>query len=238
MGDSGWRSKLVSSEEAMRRVRSGDHIFVGSGCAEPQALAADMDSDEPRRSHRGLILAILGFLVLAGIGSGTFFARDLVMRFVPMTKEIYSMLGLAGEPVGAGLDIRSVASERASEGGIEVLLVRGVIANVSAVERPVPDLRVVLFDGNNRPTQSVIAEPAKKTLPPGGEIGFRVPLRDPSPLARRLEVTFAEPAKAPNQPDDGAAKPPAKEGAKEPAQNPAPAAAPSPPKDDAPKTGG
>jgi hypothetical protein len=82
-----------------------------------------------------------------------------------------------------------------------VLAVRGVIANISPIERPVPNLRVALFDANNRVVQSTDAAPAKTRLPPAGEMGFRVGLRDPSPLARRLEVTFVEGTLSP----DGAA---------------------------------
>jgi hypothetical protein len=65
----------------------------------------------------------------------------------------------------------------------------------------VPRLRVALYDANNRMVQSTEALPAKETLAPGGEIGFRIPLRDPSPLARRLEVTFVEPAPSGAAPD-------------------------------------
>ena len=158
-----------------------------------------MDEAEGRRtSWVGLIAGVVVVVLLLGAGAGLFFGRDHVMRMVPMTKEVYSMLGLGGEAIGAGLDIRSVASERANEGGVEVLAVRGVVANITTIDRPVPNLRVALFDANNRMVQSVNAAPAKAQLPPGGEIGFRVPLRDPSPLARRLEVTFIEAAQSPD----------------------------------------
>lgn len=161
--------------------------------AIPAVIAPDAEEAETRRtSWVGVIAAAAVVVLLIGAGAGLYFGRTFVMSMVPMTKEVYSMLGLGGEALGAGLDIRSVASERTNEGGTEVLAVRGVIANISTVDRPVPNLRVALFDANNRIVQSMNATPAKAQLPPGGEIGFRVPLRDPSPLARRLEVTFIE----------------------------------------------
>ncbi|MEK7244738.1 MAG: DUF3426 domain-containing protein [Pseudomonadota bacterium] len=174
----------------------------------PGALTSDSDdAGSGRKSWVGAIAAAGVVLVLLGGGAGLFFGRDHVMRMVPMTKEIYSMIGLGGEALGAGLDIRSVASERANEGGVEVLAVRGVIANISTLDRPVPHLRVALFDGTNRMVQSVNAAPAKTQLPPGGEIGFRVPLRDPSPLARRLEVTFIDADKSADGAPPGAQAP-------------------------------
>ncbi|MBM3566206.1 MAG: DUF3426 domain-containing protein, partial [Alphaproteobacteria bacterium] len=183
----------------------------------PQVVAPpDTDAGGTRRSRLGLIAALLLLIIVGGAFAGVFFARETVTRLVPKAKEIYSMLGMSGEAVGAGLDIRSVTSERANESGVEVLIVRGVITNVSTVDRPVPGLKVILFDANNRPTQSASAMPAKDALPAGGEIGFRISMRDPSPLARRLEVTFAEaPKDAPATPD-ATKEPPAKEPAPQP----------------------
>jgi hypothetical protein len=173
----------------------------------PGSLAPDMADAETRRPRRtGLIAAAAALVVVLGTGAGLFFARDLVMNMIPMTKSLYAMIGMGGEALGAGLDIRSVASERANEGGVEVLAVRGVIANVSAVDRTVPNLRVALYDANNKMVQSTSANPAKTQLAAGAEIGFRVPLRDPSPLARRLEVTFIEGDKAPAGPPPGEPK--------------------------------
>jgi hypothetical protein len=173
----------------------------------PGALAPDAEAAEPRRrGWAGPIAAAAGVLLLIGAGAGLYFGRDMVMRMVPFTKEVYSMLGLGKEALGAGLDIRSVASERVNEGGVEVLAVRGVVVNISSVERMVPFLRVALFDANNRMVQSTDAPPAKERLAPAGEIGFRIGLRDPSPLARRLEVTFVEGTMSPDGAAPGAPK--------------------------------
>ena len=81
------------------------------------------------------------------------------------------------------------------------------VAGISPIERPVPNLRVALFDANNRVVQSTDAAPAKARLAPAGEMGFRVGLRDPSPLARRLEVTFIEGTLNPDGALPGDAKP-------------------------------
>jgi acyl-CoA hydrolase/RimJ/RimL family protein N-acetyltransferase len=38
--------RIVSAAQAVQRVRSGDHIFIGSGCAEPQGLVRALAENE------------------------------------------------------------------------------------------------------------------------------------------------------------------------------------------------
>jgi acyl-CoA hydrolase len=38
-------ARFVSPEQAIGAVRSGDHVFVGSGCAEPQSLVKALAAD-------------------------------------------------------------------------------------------------------------------------------------------------------------------------------------------------
>ena len=35
-----YKSKITTAEEAMKLVKSGDHIFIGTACAQPQHLVA------------------------------------------------------------------------------------------------------------------------------------------------------------------------------------------------------
>ena len=102
------------------------------------------------------------------------------------------MVGLGGEELGAGLDIRNVKSSREVENGIDVLVVRGTVANIAEEDRMVPMIRVSLFDGEGEEVQHVVTPPLKSRIPPGAKIGFKAKLSQPSALARRLEVTFTE----------------------------------------------
>jgi len=79
--------------------------------------------------------------------------------------------------------------------GVDILIVRGQISNVSKEDRRVPMIQVVLYDGEGEMVQSTVAAPLKNRLPPGTSIGFSAKLPEPSALARRLEVTFSEPKK-------------------------------------------
>ena len=82
---------------------------------------------------------------------------------------------------------------RETDGSIEVLVVRGIVTNVSGDVRPVPLIRVTLFDGDGNEVQHIDTAPMKNQLKAGDEIGFKLRLKEPSALARRLEVTFAKP---------------------------------------------
>jgi hypothetical protein len=189
---------MVDSAAEAPDAKAGETPTDIENLPEPEPIPGALAPDEGaqakggRRGWIGPIAAIVALALFLGAGAGLYFGRAMVMRMAPMTKEIYSLLGLRAEALGAGLDIRSVVSERVNEGGTEVLAVRGVVANISSIERAVPHLRVILYDANNRGIQSADLAPSRERLPENGEMGFRITLRDPSPLARRLEVTFVE----------------------------------------------
>ena len=146
------------------------------------------------KGGKGKIIGIAAAVVIA-LGAGAFFGRSLIIDLWPGATEIYSMVGLGGDELGAGLDIRDVKSSREVEGGVDVLVVRGLVANISEEDRMVPMIRVALYDGAGEEVQHVIAPPLKNRLQPGATIGFSAKLPEPSALARRLEVTFSEPKK-------------------------------------------
>ena len=65
-------------------------------------------------------------------------------------------------------------------------------ARIPDGERPVPMLELRLSDLDGKLVQSANTAPLKKQLTAGDQIGFKIQVEDPSPLARRLEVTFIE----------------------------------------------
>lgn len=42
-----WGHKLVNARQAMQQVKAGDHVFIGTGCAQPQALVRAMVHQAP-----------------------------------------------------------------------------------------------------------------------------------------------------------------------------------------------
>jgi hypothetical protein len=159
----------------------------------PQVLTSqDTEAAPPKKLWVKLVAAGVAGLAIIGTAAGLFFARASIMAALPWTKSLYDKVGLSGEVLGAGLDIRGVKSDRETEAGIDILIVRGVIANISDKPRDVPLIRVALYDASGKEVQSTIVPPLKPQIEPAGNIGFRARLPDPSPLARRLEVTFTD----------------------------------------------
>ena len=154
-----------------------------------------MVDDDLKKGGKGKVIGIAAAVVVIALGAGVFFGRSFIVDLWPGAADIYSMAGLGSEELGAGLDIRDVKSSREVEAGVDVLIVRGVVANVTEEDRMVPMIRVALYDSAGQEVQHVIAPPLKNRLQPGASIGFSAKLPEPSALARRLEVTFSEPDK-------------------------------------------
>jgi hypothetical protein len=154
-----------------------------------------LDDDDLKKGGKGKIIGIAAVVVLIALGAGAFFGRSFIINLWPGAAEIYSMVSIGGDELGAGLDIRDVKSSREVESGVDVLVVRGVVANITEEDRMVPMIRVALYDGAGEEVQHVLATPLKNRLQPGTTIGFSAKLSEPSALARRLEVTFSEPDK-------------------------------------------
>lgn len=163
----------------------------------PQVFT-DPDSilEEEERPVSAWLVALAAVLVVAGLLGGLYFARDGVMKMVPASRAIYSLIGLGGEQLGAGLEIRNIDFERPTEGNANVLVVSGLIVNTDQQPRPVPLIRVVLYDAASNPLEDMVLSPTEANLQPGKDLEFRARFADPSPLARRMEVTFTEPPAA------------------------------------------
>ncbi|MBT7942428.1 MAG: DUF3426 domain-containing protein, partial [Alphaproteobacteria bacterium] len=151
-----------------------------------------MTDDDTKKGGKGKIAAIAVVVLFLALGGGAFFARSFIIEMVPQAAGIFEMLNFGGSEIGEGLDIRNVKSLREVESGVDMLIVRGEVSNVSEEERMVPMIRVVLYDGEGEEVQSTIAAPLKNRLPQGTSIGFSAKLPEPSALARRLEVTFTD----------------------------------------------
>ena len=175
----------------------------------PRQLANN--DDVAPKSKKGIVGWIILILVLIGLGAGAFFAKDTLINLWPPIAKVYSMVGLNVPHVGEGLDIKEMPPTREEEDGVDVLVVRAEIVNVSSVDRPLPYLLIELLDPLDRVVQrkkvaliydksAVQTDPSapikQQMLPVGKTLNVETKIRKPNPTATRLQVTFLDPREA------------------------------------------
>ena len=163
------------------------------------AYDEDEDEDEDEEEEEdgsgvsiGLIIGIVFLLLIIGTALGGFFLRDMVQELVPQTKPLYEMIGL-NDPLGTGLDIQDVRSQREQDGIIEVLAVTGNIVNISEKLRVVPLIRISLFNAEHEEVQFINLAPDMAEIPAGEKMNFKGSIMSPASKAKKMEVTFAVP---------------------------------------------
>ena len=117
----------------------------------------------------------------------------MVMDLLPLTKGIYEIIGL-DEKVGAGLNLsKEPKIDYGTDKDKPILVVQGVITNVSEDPRPVPMLKVILRDSNKNDIQSKVSPPLRNELPAGERMRYKITVVEPSPRARSIAVIFVNP---------------------------------------------
>ncbi len=160
----------------------------------PEALKGQSarHGEAPRRNRGAAVLWTLALLLLlGGAGFAAFVFQERLVQMWPALGEHLERVGLRREVVGAGLAFRNANSERIVQGEKEVLIVRGVIANVTEKALDLPSLRLALYD-NETLVQDKVVRPPVDGLDPGETSSFRIVVEQPHPMATRFEVTFVD----------------------------------------------
>lgn len=140
----------------------------------------------------GKVVAVMAAILVGGIVAGAIVAREEIVKQWPDAAGLYEMIGLEAEPIGAGLTINKPNSDRVLENGKDVLVVTAQISNVTDQPRPVPHIRVALFNAGNEEVQAIVVAPVAQQVAPGETLNFTARLVEPAATARRLEVTFVK----------------------------------------------
>ena len=151
----------------------------------------------------GFLWVLLVLLVLGGLGGAGYYFQDVVVDAVPEAGEMLTQIGLRHEKPGAGLELRKAGTpERFVHDNTDVLVVRGIIANVTDRVRPVPTMKLVLMDKNKQPVQEKLSQPPVTALDPQGTASFKIMLERPDPNAVEVVVVFVDSGetKAPSAP--------------------------------------
>ncbi|NIY75628.1 DUF3426 domain-containing protein [Thalassospira sp. HF15] len=176
----------------------------------PQQLIRNNPKPEPKKK-KGIVGWIIFLLLLGGIGAGGYFAKDQIIELWPPIAKVYDMVGLDVPHVGEGLDIRELPPTREEEDGVDVLVVRAEIVNISEEPRALPYLLIELLDPLDRVVQrkkvpliydeSLVSTGAEmpmqeQMLPVNESMQVETKIRRPNPTATRLQVTFLDPREA------------------------------------------
>jgi predicted Zn finger-like uncharacterized protein len=195
---------------------------------EDQSPVPDVFATHHEKSRGGTaaLWVVLVLLVLGGLGGAAYYFQDHIVDLVPEAGDLLTQAGLRNEKPGAGLELRKAGTpERFVLNDVDVLVVRGIIANISDRIRAVPTMKLVLLDKAGQPVQEKLARPPATALDPQGTTSFKILLERPDPSAVEVVVVFVESA-------DAAALPAAKPAAPSPAPAPIvppPASAPTVP---------
>lgn len=160
---------------------------------EPKARTPKAPAPPPKKS-KGIVsalVALLLLLLLVGATTSLYVFRTPLIERIPALTSFYAMLGLNNTVVGFGLVFRDVDSERIVQDDIEVMIVRGIIANTTGQPREVPTLRLALMNVNGVVVQEKEIQPPQFLLNAKTSVPFRMTLDYPDGAASRFEITFS-----------------------------------------------
>jgi predicted Zn finger-like uncharacterized protein len=142
---------------------------------------------KPTVLQRILSLPVL-IVALAAILIGLVQARATVVRHFPQTASLFSMIGM---PVNLrGLIFQDVKSKSEFHDGVMVLVVEGVIVNLTRNTLEVPRLRFSLRSGTGHEVYAWTALPSRPLLGSGDGLAFRTRLASPPSDGRDVIVRF------------------------------------------------
>ena len=169
-------------------------------------ISLDLDDNQPipkslsqphpakRKSNTAGLWALLVIMLLICAGDAGYVYQDRVVEMWPPADGLLLDVGLRHEKPGAGLELRNAGTpERMVYNDVDILIVRGVIANISDRARMVPSMKLMLLDKDKHVVQEKIDQPPITSLEPGGTAGFKIQLQRPDANAIEVNVVFVDP---------------------------------------------
>jgi predicted Zn finger-like uncharacterized protein len=127
-------------------------------------------------------------LVLAGIIAALLNWRTTIVRFLPQTASLFSAVGL---PINLrGLTLEDVRTTVEAHDGVSVLVVEGIVANVTRQPLEVPRLRFAVRNAAGYEVYAWTTLPGDPVLAPGDHAPFRSRLASPPADAQDIIVRF------------------------------------------------
>jgi predicted Zn finger-like uncharacterized protein len=127
---------------------------------------------------------VMGGAVVA-LGLLLFLGRSILLDVWPGMSGFYERIGAETKHVGDGLKIAESSKRLQRIGGIETLVVRGFVSNISDVPQTVPNLKLELYNEKHEVIQDAGAKACAALLDPRGTCEFEVKLELPQVAAAK-----------------------------------------------------
>lgn len=153
-----------------------------AGFGERVSRRAFSKPARPRPKPPRVSLAVgwaLYAVVVIGLASGFYYGRAPLIAMVPEMTRLYDLVGLKEEAFELGLELRDVKSVRRLIDGERVVVIEGMIVNLSDRDRQVPPLRASVTDAEGIELDRWTFEAASAGLPPGGTTRFETVAKNP-----------------------------------------------------------
>ena len=163
---------------------------VDTGERGPRRTASKPPSRARGRREASLAAGwILFLVVVTGLAAGFYFGRAQLVAMVPQMTRLYDLVGLSAESAELGLELRDVKSVRRLVDGDRVVVIEGLVVNVSGQTRRVPPLRASLTDAKGVELDRWTFEAADASLAPGEATEFETVAKNP-PREGNLSIDF------------------------------------------------
>jgi hypothetical protein len=144
----------------------------------------------PKKAANSLFTIPRLIAALAALIAVLVFERYNIVRLMPQTASLYAVVGL---PINLrGLVFEDVKTITEMQDSVPVLVIEGVIRNVTRDNADVPRLRFAMRNSAGADIYSWTAVPDRQSLTPGGVVGFRTRLASPPPESRSAYVRFVQ----------------------------------------------
>ncbi len=146
----------------------------------------------PRREQPRVSLAAgwaLYAVVVIGLASGFYYGRAPLVAMVPEITRLYDLVGLNDEVFELGLELRDVKSVRRLINDERVVVIEGLVVNLSNQNRRVPPLSASVTDADGVELDRWTFQAASASLPPGGTTRFETVAKNP-PREGNLAIDF------------------------------------------------
>ncbi len=151
----------------------------GASDAAAAARAEAFKFERKKPLDPAYVTAGLMAFALIACGAVVWTQRATLMQWWPGFAALYEKTGMAPKNPGDGLRLAQSGMRLQRVGGVETLVVKGYISNISQASRPVPGLRLQLTDAKNEVVQEITSAAPKTTLDAGASVDYELRLELP-----------------------------------------------------------